>query len=121
VFGILLLLVIEHGLNALLKEAPHAHDHGHKDTAVTAKDVESPSKSEKREDGHGHACMAHDSTASWLKSAPVTGTVRAQVSCWRSARECVEKGCGLLQEAALGRPRRCVCATASTYYPRAAA
>ncbi len=96
VFGIILLMLIEHGLNGFLSGPPHshhghdhghtpkpahAHEHEHKHEVGAKEDIEVASEaSEHREEEHGHACMAHDSTASWLKSAPVgSGTLRAQV------------------------------------------
>jgi hypothetical protein len=111
-FGIILLLVIEHGVNAFLAGPPHKHEH-----EAAAKDVESPAEPVHREDGHGHACMTHASTASWLKSAPVTsGTVRAQVSCCcrrrTSWRRIGRKGAGCSMLLPTGRA--IVCATAST-------
>lgn len=70
VFGVLLLVAIEHGLNTMLS---HKHNHGH-EHAEREKDADIEM------DPHTHACLnQHNSTVGWLKSAEDAGSLRQQV------------------------------------------
>ena len=106
VFGVLLLVLIELGLNTFLAaylSRSHADAH---DEEEAKQDVEPAIEKEGSDDGHshghghghvhGHACTAHASSASWFRSAiAAPGTLRQQVSA---------ATCGGRCEAATGLP-----------------
>lgn len=72
VFGVLLLVAIEHGLNTMMS---HSHSHSHSQKHAVSQKEEDPEA-----DPHTHACLnTHNSAASWLKSADDPGSMRQQV------------------------------------------